>query len=99
MIGKFFHTPRAKRFEITTRYYDPAKEEMKEREDRIKKELGIEDEKKEIDENYRPNIRGQFRRGMGDMSKTVADERRKMNTRLIILILILSLAFYLLLKF
>ncbi|MFV0376846.1 MAG: hypothetical protein ACK5JD_06030 [Mangrovibacterium sp.] len=99
MIGKFFHTPRAKRFNITTRYYDPAKEEMKEREERIKKELGIEEEKKEINENYRPAIKGQFRRGMGEMSKTVAEERRKMNTRLIILVLILSLAFYLMFKF
>lgn len=72
---------------------------MNEREARIKKELGIEEEKKEIDENYRPGIKGQFRRGMGDMSKTVADERRKMNTRLIILLLILSLAFYLMFKF
>lgn len=99
MIGKFFHTPKARRFEITTRYYDPEKEEMKDREDRIKKELGIEEEKKPIDPNYRANLHGQFRRGMGDMSKTVADERRKMNTRLIILILILSLAFYLMFKF
>ena len=98
MIGNFFHTPRAKRFNITTRYYDPAKDEMKEREERIKTELGL-NEKKEWDANHRANIRGQFRRNMGEFSKTAEDARKKQNTRLIFLILILALAFYLVFKF
>lgn len=98
MIGKFFHTPRPKRFEITTRYYDPEKEEMKDREARIKHELGIDDEKV-IDENYRANLRGQFRRGMGDFSKTADDARRRMTTRLVILFVILAFALFLLMKF
>ncbi len=98
MIGKFFHTPNRKRFHIPFRYYDPEKEEMQEREERIKKELGIH-EKKEFDENYRPNIRGQFRRVMGDTSKTAQEARKKSNNRLIILIIVLSLAVYLFLKF
>lgn len=98
MIGRFFHTPKARRFHITTRYYDPAKEEMKDREDRIKAELGI-SEKKEITANYRPNIRGQFRKSMGGLSKTDEEARRRSNTRLIFLIIILSLAFYLIFKF
>ena len=98
MIGKFFHTPRAKRFHITTRYYDPDKEEMKDREQRIKAEMGI-SEKKEVGANYKPNIRGQFRGAMGGYSKTAEEARKKANTRLIILIVILALAFYLILKF
>lgn len=98
MIGKFFHTPRAKRFNITTRYYDPEKEEMKDREERIKAELGL-NEKKEWNTKHRANIRGQFRRSMGGFSKSAEDARRKSNTRLIFLILILALAVYLILKF
>ncbi|WP_163716448.1 hypothetical protein [Mangrovibacterium lignilyticum] len=98
MIGKFFHTPRAKRFNITTRYYDQEKEELKDREDRIKAELGM-NEKKEWDPNHRANIRGQFRNTMGGFSKSAEESRRKSNTRLIFFILILSLAVYLILKF
>lgn len=98
MIGKFFHTPRARGFNIPFRYYDPQKEGMKEREERIKMELGIH-EKKEFDENYRPNLRGQFRRAMGQNSKSTSDARYKSNTRLITLIIVLTLAAYLIFKF
>ncbi|TDO05094.1 hypothetical protein [Sunxiuqinia elliptica] len=98
MIGKFFHLPNHRRFNIPYRYFNPEKEEMEERESRIKKEMGIH-EKKESDENYRPNIRGQFRRSMGDSSKTASDARKSSNTRLIMLIAILSLAVYLFFKF
>ncbi len=98
MIGRFFHTPRSKQFHITTRYYDPDKDEMKEREERIKAELGL-NEKKEFDPNYKANIRGQFRKAMGGYSKTAEDARKNSNIRLIILICILALAFFLILKF
>lgn len=98
MIGKFFHTPRARNFNIPYRFYDPAKEEMQDREERIKQELGIH-EKKEYNENYRPNIRGQFRQAMGRSSKSNSDARYKSNTRLISLIIILAIAAYLIFKF
>jgi len=98
MIGKFFHTPRSRKFNITTRYYDPEKEEAKDREERIKAELGL-NEKKGWDRNHRANLRGQFRRNMGGSSKSAEDARRKSNTRLIFLIIILTLAVYLILKF
>lgn len=98
MIGKFFHLPSHRRFNIPYRYYDPEKEEMQDREDRIKKELGIY-EKKEFDKNYRANIRGQFRRGLGSTSKTAAEARSRSNTRLITLIIVLSIAAYLFFKF
>lgn len=98
MIGKFFHTPKSRQFNIPYRYYNPEKEEMQNREDRIKMELGIH-EKKEWDSKHRPNIRGQFRRAMGTYSKTAEDARKSSNIRLIILIVILSLAVFLILKF
>ena len=98
MIGKFFHMPNHRQFNIPYRYYDPAKEEMQEREERIKMEMGIH-EKKEFDENYRPNIRGQFRRAMGQSSKSNADARYKSNSRLITFIVVLAIAAYLIFKF
>ena len=95
MIGKFFHTPRAKQFNITPRFYDPDKEEREERERRIKEELGIVDEKVDDGKPYRPNIRGQFRAAGGWQAKSSEKARKTSNTRLIILILILCLVFYL----
>jgi len=94
MIGKFFHTPQPKGFYIPPRYYDPNKEAREERERRIKEELGIVDEKVDDGKPYRPNIKGQFRMAQGK-SKTSERSRQASNTRLIILIMILALVFYL----
>lgn len=95
MIGNFFHTPKSKSFNIPYRYYNPDKEEMEARERRIKRELGIQEEK-EYNTNYRVTLKGSFRSSMGDLSKSAEEGRRKSNTRLIFLILILVLVFYLL---
>lgn len=97
MIGRFFHTPQAKKFHITPRFYDPDKEEREERERRIKDELGIVDEIKNSNNSkpYRPNIKGQFRTMQAGRSKSTEKARKSSNTRLIILILILTLIFYL----
>ena len=95
MIGRFFHLPKSKRFNINPRFYDPDKEEREERERRIKEELGIFDEKKDDGKPYRPNVKGQFRTMQGGHSKTSIQARKRSNTRLIILIFILSIIFYL----
>ncbi len=95
MIGKFFHTPGTKRFHITPRFYDPDKEEQDDRERRIKEELGIVDEKEDDGKPFRPNLRGQFRASQGWQAKSSVKARKTSNTRLIVLILILSLIFYL----
>ncbi len=95
MIGKFFHTPAAKRFHITPRFYDPDQDERDERERRIKEELGIVDEKVDNGKPFRPNIKGQFRMAQGGQVKSSEKARKKSNTRLIVLILFLTLVFYL----
>lgn len=95
MIGRFFYTPGTKKFNITPRFYDPDKEERDERERRIKEELGIVDEKKADGRIYRPNVKGQFRKAQEGFSKSSPGARKASNTRLIILIMILSLIFYL----
>lgn len=95
MIGRFFHTPSAKKFHITPRYWDPDKEEREDRERRIREELGIPEERKVDGRPYRPNIKGQFRRAQDGFSRSSESARRASNTRLIILIVILTLIFYL----
>ncbi len=93
MIGKFFHTPKNKPFHIPYRFYNPEKEEMTAREQRIKRELGIQDEN-ESKLSYKDTIKGSFRQAMGEPSKSALGIRSS-NTRLILLILILAAAFYL----
>lgn len=94
---KFLHLPRAKQFNIGTRFYDPQKEAMKEREERIKRELGQQTADGETF-HYGAGIKGQFRNSINRHSKTVSDARRKSNMRLIYIIIILSVLFYILLK-
>lgn len=95
---KFLHLPKAKQFTIGTRFYDPRKEEMKEREERIKRELEQENAEK-TGSYYHANIKGKFRNASGNFhSKTIAEARRKSNMRLLFIVIILSALFYLLLK-
>lgn len=94
MIGKFFHTPEAKGLNIVPRFHDPDKDERDERERRIKEELGIVEEKTDDGKPFRPNISGQFRKKDG-WAKSSPGARKSQNRRLIMLVLILTLVFYL----
>lgn len=98
MIGKFFHLPKNKQFNVPYRYYNPDKEEMADRKVRMKSELGMSD-KNEVSENYRPNIKGQFRRTTGNVSKSVSEAKRRSNIRLMIIIAVLCLIVYLIIEF
>ena len=95
MIGNFFHTPGTKKFSFKPRFYDPDKEERENREERIKEELGIVDDKKKDLKNYRPRVKGQFRNPDAWQSKSSAPARKAQNKRLIWLLIILALIFYL----
>ncbi len=99
MIGRFFHTPGAKQFRFKPRFYDPDKEERENREKRIKEELGIVEEKVDDGKPFVTNIKGQFRNTDGWQAKSSGEARRAQNKRLIILILILALIFYMLFYF
>ncbi len=57
-LSLFNKTPSHQRFNYIPRYYDPVKEEMKEREARIKRELKLEQEQGPGD--YRSRIAGSF---------------------------------------
>ena len=93
----FLKLPRSKQFNIGTRFYDPQKEAMKERQERIKRELGQENPDGETF-HYSAGIKGQFRKSINRNSKTVADARKKSNIRLVSIIILLSILFYILLK-
>lgn len=94
MIGRFFKLPKPRQFHFKPRYYDPVKEEKEERERRIKTELGIKDEN-DTYSHYAARIKGQFLKASGKRNKVTEEARRKSNNRLLFLILILALIFYL----
>ena len=62
MFTLFGKTPQYQRFNYTPRFYDPIKEEIKEREKRIREELKIEQEKKSEEDmmGYRSRMAGSF---------------------------------------
>ena len=58
-IPSFFNTPKNRRFNLEPRYYDPVKEELSERESRIRHEMGLNNQ----EEQYKgPSIRGSFKK-------------------------------------
>jgi hypothetical protein len=93
---RFFHLPKHKQFNMPYRFYDPDKERMQEREERIRQELEL--EKSGESGGYHANIKGQFRSATHKRSRTIDEARRNMNRRLLYIIIILAILFYLLLK-
>ena len=57
-MGRMFERKDTRKFELTPRYWDPEKEEREEREKRVKAELGIEENDKDV---YVPHIDGKLR--------------------------------------
>lgn len=96
---KFVNLPKSKRFRITTRFYDEQKEAMKEREERIRREMEQNDGESSF--SYGAGIKGQFRaagKKAGSGSRTIAEARRKSNMRLLYIIIILLALVYFILK-
>jgi len=86
----FFKKPEHKRFNIQRRYWDPAKEEREERENRIKAELGIQDDNGQ----YIPNIKGQLKRSLRHRNADVRRSNKKSNIRLFIILIVLLFVAY-----
>ena len=94
---KFVNLPKSRQFRFVTRFYDPQKEAMQEREERIKRELGLVEEGSTV--YHGEGIRGKFRSaGKRINSKTVAETRKNSNMRLIYILIILCALFYFFLK-
>ncbi len=90
-----FKKPEYRRFNLQPRYWDPAKEARIEREKRIKAELGI----KDGDEQYIPNVRGQFRQEYEKRKSIRSNNSSAQTVRFfMILILLFIAAFYIFIK-
>ena len=87
----FTKTPNYKRFAYNPRHYDPQEEERKEREERIRRELSIESEQKEEDDDnlhsYRSRMVGSFR-----SAKKTATVQKDPSANMLRLIILLVLA-------
>lgn len=85
----FTKTPNYKRFAYTPRHYDPLEEERKEREERIRHELNLSQEKKDGADDlngYRSRIAGSFR--TAKKTATVQRDPSASMMRLIILMVL-----------
>ena len=94
MAIKFLHTPKNKQFKFIPRYYDKQKEELENRIQKIKREMGVEN-LEDSDKPYVPNVKGQMR---GYFNKNI-EQKRKSTIRLIIILIVLFAIVYLLLYF
>lgn len=94
-MARFFNTPKPKPFRIEPRYWDPEKEKREARERRIKAEMGLNDD----GQTFRPYInKGEFRKGMSNSKWSVNAQRGRSKTRLLILVVLISLLVWFLLK-
>lgn len=85
-MANFFSTPKPKSFHIEPRYWDPKKEEREARQRRINAELGIDD-----GGEYKAYIpKGEFRKGMSKGKFSAQVQRRKSNTRLLVLVVLIA---------
>ncbi len=83
----FYKQRKPRQFNHQPIYWDPRKEELQERERRIRRELGME----KMDEGYKPQIKGKFVEGTKHLRKSVekGDDRRSREYKSFRLILIL----------
>ncbi len=86
-IFTFFKTPKPKGFKYTPIYYNEQKEEMKEREARMRKELGLTD----AETPFVPSIKGRFK---SSRMKKYSQSRQSTVRFVIILVLLLLVVYY-----
>lgn len=89
-MALFRKQPRPIQFEFNPRYWDPKKEARKEREKRIKTELGMEAEQEDL-ENYKSDIRGRFRSATYIQHRERLGEKNKARQKMMIYIAVVFL--------
>lgn len=92
-IPSLFRLPQHKRFNYIPRYYDPVKEDIANRTERIKKELGVstEENKSTVHELH------QFRSRLSEVyGKRQRAEKRPMLVQMFIAVLLLMIMYWLL---
>lgn len=88
----FFNSRKPRKYEHKPIYWDPQKEKREEREHRIRREMGMEEDPTE----YTPTIKGTFLEGTTHLKKSVnrgdsADSRKYKSARLIVILFVLML--------
>ena len=89
----FGRTPNHQRFSFEPRFYDPLKDEIKERENRIRQE--IENEKNKTVDGYQTRIQGSFHSARKRSSATSSDLRAALIRIGVLLFLVVLLVAYL----
>ncbi len=86
-LFSFYKVRKPRQFDHKPIYWDPRKEELQDRERKIRRELGME----KMDENYKPQIKGKFVEGTKHLRKSVerGDDRRSREYKSIRLIIAL----------
>ncbi len=93
----FIKLPRHRQFNYSPIYYDEKKEAQKERERRVREELGLTLEE-EKGRGYADRIRGSMRSRIKSHFEVARKERKKSNLRLVIILIVLMTIFYYLLN-
>jgi hypothetical protein len=96
-LFSFYKVRKPRQFEHKPIYWDPRKEDLEKRTQRIKRELGMEDP----DENYKPDIKGKFIEGTSHLKKSrmKGDDirnRKYKNIRLGVILVVLIVLLYVL---
>lgn len=91
MISSFFKKTRYKTFEYTPRYYDEAKEKMKDRYDRIQAELDGKDAAFSKD-RFRNNLRESWQNN----KKTSSPQAKSIVRMLVIAVILILLSYFIL---
>ncbi len=94
-IFSFYNMRKPRQFDHKPIYWDPHKEEMEERQRKIRIELGLE----KPDENFKPRIKGTFIEGTKHLKRSVekgedARSRKYKSSKLIVALVILGLIFW-----
>jgi type IV secretory pathway VirB6-like protein len=89
----FGRTPKHQKFSFEPRFYDPIKDELKERENRIRQEM--ENEKNKTIEGYKTRIHGSFHSARKRSSASQADLQAAVMRIAILLVLVVILVAYL----
>jgi hypothetical protein len=93
-MANFFHTPKPRSYNYEPRFWNPEKEKREARERRIKAELNVTE-----NGEYKPYIeKGEFKKGLTRGKWTASRQKRRSNTRLLILIGLLAVLVFFILK-
>lgn len=93
----FYNVRKPRQYEHKPIYWDPRRENLEERERRIRRELGME----ESLEDYKPQIKGTFIEGTSHLKKNKAKgydprSRKYKNVKLILILVLLCVLFWVL---